>query len=208
MGIAALVAVIIISTFQSVTFYQIFNAMVIWIQHDVSPTILGLRMPVPWYQSINAVGTMAAVPALIWIWQRQAARGREPDEVAKIGSGAWMSAASNVLLVWAIYVSQGHAIDPIWPTLSVVGAGIAWLYQWPILFSLVSRAAPPGLKATMMGINYLSLFASGLLVGWIGGFYENMSPTAFWTLNAAISAAGGLLMMLFGRTLSQTLRPT
>jgi POT family proton-dependent oligopeptide transporter len=85
--------------------------------------------------------------------------------------------------------------------------GVGWLYQWPILFALVSQAAPANLKATLMGITYLSLFVSAILVGWIGGFYERMSPAAFWGLHAAIAAAGGLFVWLLGGRLARALQP-
>ena len=59
----------------------------------------------------------------------------------------------------------------------------------------------------MMGIAFMSLFVANNLIGWIGGFYERMSPIEFWAMHAAIGAIGGILVMLFGRRLSQTLQP-
>ncbi|HKN09022.1 MAG TPA: hypothetical protein VJ376_06025, partial [Pseudomonadota bacterium] len=171
----------------------------------VAPSVWGFRMPVPWYESINAVGSMFGVPLLFWIWRIQTSRRGEPDELAKIGTGAWLAAASQLLLVAAVFISRGPLINPIWPFLSVVVLGVAWLYQWPILFALVSRAAPARLEGTMMGIAYLSLFVSALLVGWLGGLYEKMSPAAFWAMHAAISAAGGVLVLLFGRRIARLL---
>jgi hypothetical protein len=35
--------------------------------------------------------------------------------------------------------------------------------------------------------------------------YEKMRPVEFWTLHAAIAAAGGLLVLVFGRGLSRAL---
>ena len=52
----------------------------------------------------------------------------------------------------------------------------------------------------------MSLFVSNNVIGWIGGFYERMTPAAFWALHAAIAAAGGLLVLLFGRSLGRALR--
>jgi POT family proton-dependent oligopeptide transporter len=207
-AVSALITVIAITTFQSVALYQIFNAMVIWIQQYVSLNVDGFHIPVPWYQSLNAVGGILVVPLLYWIWRLQARRGHEPDDLAKIGTGAWITAASYVILLAPIALSQGAKISPVWPALSILGSGIAWVYQWPILFALVSRAAPTKLKGTMMGVAYLSLFASAILVGWIGGFYEKMSPAQFWAMHAAIAATGGLLILLFGRQLGRVLQAT
>jgi POT family proton-dependent oligopeptide transporter len=58
----------------------------------------------------------------------------------------------------------------------------------------------------MMGVVFVSLFVASILMGWIGGFYERMNPVGFWAAHAAIGAAGGLLVMIFGRRLGQVLQ--
>ena len=145
------------------------------------------------------------MPLLFWIWRHQASRRREPNELSKIGIGAWIAAASNLILVAAIFVSGDAPVHPIWPFLYSAGLGISFLYYWPTLLALVSRAAPAKVNATLMGLAFMSLFISNNLIGWIGGFYEKMRPVEFWAMHAAIAAGGGLLVVLFGRRLSRTL---
>jgi POT family proton-dependent oligopeptide transporter len=203
----ALFAVIIITVFQSISYYQLFNVNPIWIQQHVTADIGGFRLPVPWYQSINAVFSIVGVPLVFWIWRRQALRRREPHDLAKIGTGAWIAAASNLILVAAIFVSGSAPVHPIWPFLYSALLGISFLYYWPTLLALVSRAAPAKVNATLMGLAFMSLFLSNTLIGWIGGFYEKMSPAEFWAMHAAIAAGGGLLVVLFGRRLSRALEP-
>jgi POT family proton-dependent oligopeptide transporter len=205
--IYALVAVMIITIFQSTAYYQLFNVNPIWIQQHVALDVGSFRIPIPWYQSINSLSSVVAVPLLFWIWRHQTLRGREPDDLAKIGIGAWINAASNLILVAAILGSGGATIHPIWPFLYSIGLGIAFLYYWPTLLALVSRAAPAKMNATLMGFAFMSLFISNTLIGWIGGFYEKMRPAEFWAMHAAISAASGLLVALFGRRLSRALQP-
>jgi POT family proton-dependent oligopeptide transporter len=135
----------------------------------------------------------------------QSSRRGEPGELAKIGVGAWLAAGSHLILVAAILLSPGELIHPIWPALCAVGMGVGFLYYWPTLLALVSRAAPARINATMMGIAFISLFISNNLIGWIGSFYEKMSPAQFWLLHAAIAAAGGVAIMLFGRALGRAL---
>ncbi len=202
----ALIAVMIITIFQSAAYYQIFNVNPIWIQQHVALDVGSFRIPVPWYQSINSVFSILGVPLVFWLWRHQALRRREPDELAKIGKGAWITAASNLILVAAIFASGGAPVNPIWPLLYSALLGISFLYYWPTLLALVSRAAPARVNATMMGLAFMSLFISNNLIGWIGGFYERMSPAQFWTMHAAIAAGGGLLVALFGRRLGRVLR--
>jgi len=203
----ALIAVMIITIFQSTAFYQVFNVNPIWIQQHVALDLGRFRIPVPWYQSINSVFSILGVPLVFWIWRRQALRRREPDELAKIGTGAWIAAASNLVLVAAIFGSGGAPVHPICPFLYSAGLGISFLYYWPTLLALVSRAAPAKVNATLMGLAFMSLFISNNLIGWIGGFYEKMRPVEFWAMHAAIAAGGGLLVVLFGRRLGRVLQP-
>ncbi len=203
----ALIAVMIITIFQSTAFYQVFNVNPIWIQQHVALDLGGFRIPVPWFQSINSIFSILCVPVVFWIWRQQALRRREPNELAKIGAGAWIAAASNLILVAAIFASGGALVYPIWPFLYSAGLGISFLYYWPTLLALVSRAAPAKVNATLMGLAFMSLFISNNLIGWIGGFYEKMTPVQFWTMHAAIAASGGLLVVLFGRPLGRALHP-
>jgi len=205
--VCALIAVMIITIFQSTAFYQVFNVNPIWIQQHVALDVGRFLIPVPWYQSINSIFSILGVPLVFWIWRHQALRRREPDELAKIGTGAWIAAASNLILVAAIFASGGAPVHPIWPFLYSAGLGISFLYYWPTLLALVSRAAPAKVNATLMGLTFMSLFISNNLIGWIGGFYEKMTPAAFWAMHAAIAAGGGLLVGLFGRRLGRVLQP-
>jgi POT family proton-dependent oligopeptide transporter len=204
----ALIIVMIITIFQSTAFYQVFNVNPIWIQQHVALDLGRFRIPVPWFQSINSIFSIVGVPLVLWIWRGQAQRRREPNELAKIGIGAWIAAASNLILVAAIFAYGGAPVHPIWPFLYSAGLGISFLYYWPTLLALVSRAAPAKVNATLMGLAFMSLFVSNNLIGWIGGFYEKMSPAEFWTMHAAIAAGGGFLVLLFGRHLSRTLHST
>ncbi len=203
--VVALIAVMIITIFQSTAFYQVFNVNPIWIQQHVGLDVGRFRIPVPWFQSINSVFSILGVPLVFWIWRRQALRRREPNDLAKIGTGAWIAAASNLILVAAIFAAGDARVHPICPFLYSAGLGISFLYYWPTLLALVSRAAPAKVNATLMGLAFMSLFVSNNLIGWIGRFYEKMSPAEFWAMHAAIAACGGLLVVLFGRRLGRLL---
>ena len=201
----ALIAVLAITIFQSITVNQIFNVMPIWIQEHVALEVGGFRVPIPWYQSLYSVASILSVPLLFWLWRRQSLRGGEPDELAKIGTGAWIAVVSNLVLVAASLASGGARMHPLWAILYIAGSGLSFLYYWPTLLALVSRAAPARANATLMGLAFMSLFIANILIGWIGSYYERMRPADFWALHAAIAAAGGLLVLVFGRRLSRAL---
>jgi POT family proton-dependent oligopeptide transporter len=203
--IAALGAVMLITIFQSVAYYQVANAAPVWIQQHVNLSVGGTSIPVPWYQSIDPLFSILGVPLLFGIWRYQAARRGEPGDLGKIGTGAWLAAASNLVLVVAIVAADGAPVHPVWPLLYCAGLGIAFIYYWPTLLALVSRTAPAPVNATLMGIAFLTLFVANNLIGWLGRYYERMTPVSFWSMHAAIAATGGLLVMLFGRRLARLL---
>ena len=205
--VQALVAVMAITIFQSAASYQVYNVMPIWTEQHVALEVGGFRIPAPWYQSAWALFSIVAVPPVLWWWRRQAIRDREPDDLGKIGTGAWITAASNLVLVAAILSSGEGPILPIWPLLYVAGLGVSFIYYWPTLLALVSRAAPPAVNATLMGVAMMTLFVSNTFVGWIGSWYERTGPAEFWALHAAIAAGGGLLVAVFRRRVSAVLKP-
>lgn len=203
--ILVLIGVMLITIFQSISYYQVANVFQVWVQQNVDLNVGSLSIPVAWYQSIDPLVSILAVPLLFAIWQMQASRRGEPGDLGKIGIGAWLASASNLILVVAIVSSGGELINPLWPALYCAGLGVAFLYYWPTLLALVSRAAPASVNATMMGIAFLTLFLSNNIIGWLGRFYEQMSPVSFWVMHAAIAAAGGVLILLFGGRLSRAL---
>jgi POT family proton-dependent oligopeptide transporter len=199
--VLALVAVMALTIFQSIAYYQNGGIALVWIDAHVDLGLFGWSFPVAWFNSIDPFVSIIAVPPLVALWRRQAARGREPDEIGKIAIGAFMAAFANLLLV--IGALAFGRVPAIFPVVYDVILGVAFLYYWPTLLALVSRTAPPALKSTLMGTAFLSLFVSNTTVGWLGGLYEHMTPAAFWSMHAAIATAGGVLALLVNRPLAR-----
>ena len=56
-----------------------------------------------------------------------------------------------------------------------------------------------------MGTAFLSLFFGTVIMGWIGSFYDQMSPAAFWLLDAAIGIVGGVAVLAIARPVMRAL---
>jgi proton-dependent oligopeptide transporter, POT family len=203
--IAALIAVMFITMFQSIAYYQLANTFPVWVQEHVDLSLGAFSIPVPWYQSVDPLFSIVGVPILFGLWGWQARRRGEPGDLGKIGIGALIAAGANLVLVVAILLTGGDGIHPLWPFLYCGLLGIAFLYYWPTLLALVSRAAPASVNATMMGVCFLTLFVGNNVIGWLGGYYEPLGPLAFWLLHAGIGAAGALLVLLFKGPLQRAL---
>jgi POT family proton-dependent oligopeptide transporter len=201
--IAALVAAMGITIFQSIAYSQNTNLALVWIDRSVNLDVLGYHVPAAWFNSIDPFVSIISVPLLFALWRRQAARGAEPGEIGKIGTGAWLSCAANLVLVAAC--TMGDRVPIIVPVLYDVLLGVGFLYYWPTLLALVSRTAPRHLRATLMGTVFLTSFIADIIVGWLGAYFEKMTPMEFWALHAAIGAAGGVLAMVSTRPLERIL---
>jgi proton-dependent oligopeptide transporter, POT family len=57
----------------------------------------------------------------------------------------------------------------------------------------------------MGGVCYLALFAGSVTSGWLGSFYEVMTPRGFWLMHAAVVAAGAMLIVLLRSPLTRAL---
>ncbi|MGA9333594.1 MAG: peptide MFS transporter, partial [Rudaea sp.] len=147
--VGALAVVSAITIFQSIGYYQNTNLALVWIDRSVDLDFLGFHVPVAWFTSIDPLASIVGVPLLLALWRYQAARGGEPDDLGKIGTGAWLTAIANLLLVAACMV--GTRTNVLIPIVYDILLGIGFLYYWPPLLALVSRTAPVRVKATLMG---------------------------------------------------------
>ena len=201
--VAALVFIMFITIFQSIAYYQNSNIALVWINDHAALDFFGFAVPVAWFNSIDPFVSIAIVPVLFGLWRWQQSHGGEPGELGKIATGAWICATGNLLLVIASLMPG--RVHVLFPVMYDFLQGVAFIYYWPTLLALVSRAAPRRLESTLLGAAFLSLFVANTTIGRLGGYYEKLGPTSFWVLHTAIAATGGLLALVFGPRLSRVL---
>ena len=206
--IATICAVLAIVVLPATSYFQSFNTASVWTQDHVDLDAGGFVIPVPWFNSVDPAASILCVPLVFALWRRQASTraGVEPSDLEKIGMGAWLVASANLILVAAVLAFGNDGLSPIWPFLYFAMMGFSFLFYWPVTLALVSRTAPAPVNATMMGVAFLTLFAASNIMGRLGGLYESLSPAAFWGLHAAIAAAGGVAVLMFGGALARGLR--
>jgi POT family proton-dependent oligopeptide transporter len=203
-----LIAVIVLTILPNIAYPMIWNIGIVWTDGHVSLGTPFGTVPASWFNSVDAFASIVAVPPLVWLWQWQAKRGREPGDVAKIGIGSALTGLSAAILaIGCLLPGPDGRVAVYWPLVGFTGMGVAFLYYWPVLLALISQAAPAKMNATLMGGAFLSLFLGSLAMGWVGSFYEQMSPAAFWAMDAAIGLGGGAIVLLVGRPLARALEP-
>jgi POT family proton-dependent oligopeptide transporter len=187
----ALIAVIALTIPAEITYPMIWGIGSVWIASYVN---LG-PVPAPWFGSADSLGSILVAAPLVALWAAQARKGREPGSVGKIAIGTALTGLGALILAAGSATSTGPGtVHILWAIAGYFTMGLAWMYYWPTTLALVSRVAPPKVAATLVGGAFVSPFIAHTLAGVIGTRFDNMSPAAFWTMDAAIGFAGALLL--------------
>ena len=179
---------------------QIWNTYNIWVRDHLQLKIAGWTMPIPWLQSLDGLAPFILLPPMLALWRWQANRKAEPEEFTKIAIGCLIFGSATMFLAGGQYVLDGSGRTPLVVAIAFhFVSNLGWLFTVPTLNSLFSRLAPRSFNATMLGVNALTTTIGSFISGRIGGFYEHMTPVAFWSLHAALVAGGGVSVWLVGR---------
>jgi proton-dependent oligopeptide transporter, POT family len=206
--IAVLVALLPVLAVLQIGSNQVANAYVIWGEADLQLTVFGARIPVTWLQSLDAVGSSSGIILSLLFWRWWATRRIEPSEITKIAWGGLMVALSPIILVGAsLAAASGHRANLGWAVLFEMVLNLGWANVGPVALSLYARAAPKSAGSTIIGVFYLHIFLSNMLVGWLGGLLEKMSAANFWLLHVALAAPAALIMIALGRPLQRLFAP-
>jgi POT family proton-dependent oligopeptide transporter len=185
---------------------QIFNVYLVWGDRQFDLTFMGTRLPTSWLITLDAATsvTFLAGVALFYNWYGK--RFREPDEVIKLVIGSAFSVAGQLCLVMAASTTApGEKIGLFWPVMFHLLNSIGFAHMLPVSLALFAKLAPKALNATVIGLYYLAFFAANALVGWVGGWFEQMPTTSFWLMHAGFAAIAGAVFLLFKLFLAKRL---
>ncbi|MBE2291521.1 MAG: peptide MFS transporter [Xanthomonadaceae bacterium] len=199
--IVALVLVSLLAVLPAAAYNQEMIAGMLFIEASVDRSFLGWMLPTSGFNALDGLFCIVFVPPLVALWRRQAQRGREPGELGKIAIGYLITALASVAMVWpAARAEAGQTVGVVWPVLLFALNALGFLYYWPTLLALFSRAAPAAVNSTLMGVLFFSTFLGNVASGFFGGGWETMGHAHFFWLHAALSLGPFVLTLL-------TLRP-
>jgi POT family proton-dependent oligopeptide transporter len=195
--VLALLLLIPIATLFWIAQAQIWNTYNVWVRDHVELRVGSFTVPVPWLQALDGLCPLVSLPAILWFWRWRARRGAESDEYTRMSLGMLIFGASVGLLVAAEWITDAQGKTPLLlPVVFHVASNIGWLYFAPSVNSLFAGAAPAAVRGTMIGMYTLSMFFGSVISGRMGGLYETVRPSVFWSLHAGVVIAGGLLLLL------------
>ena len=187
---------------------EIFNAYLLWAPEHIDLVFFGRNMPTSWLITVDAVLSVSMLVGVLGFWRLWARRFTEPDEIAKVVIGEFISVLGLLMLAAAAYLSAGgHKAGVGWALAFHVINSIGFANVFPVGLALYARASPKALAATMLGFYYVHLFLANNLVGWLGGLLEKMPGTQFWLLHAGLIAGAGVLLLLARQLFGHVLAP-
>ena len=188
--VAALIFLSVLAIFPSIAYYQETNAGLLMIEESVSRSLFDWTVPASAFNALDGFFCIVLVPPLVRLWRNQAQRGREPGDLGKIAIGFLATAIANLaLLIPAGWIDADPTakVSMLWPVLLYGLNALGFLYYWPTMLALFSRAAPAAVNATMMGVLFFSLFFANVLIGTFGGWWEVISHVRFFAFHAALA---------------------
>jgi POT family proton-dependent oligopeptide transporter len=155
------------------------------------------EMPSTWYQSVNPAFIFLLTLVINPLWAWLARRGKDPSSAVKMAIGCFLLGISFLVMIGA-----GHVVD------SGQKASFGWLvgcsflltlgeiYLSPVGLSLVTKISPVRIVSMMMGMWFLSSFFGNYMSGYIATWQHRMTNGQFFLLDAGISLATGVLMIV------------
>ena len=168
------------------------------------PGLINWQIPVTWFQAFNPFLIFTLTPLLLAVWARQAKKGSEPNSILKIVNGCACLTASYMLIAYAAWHGGAGQISWLWLFLYFALITIGEIQLSPITLSLFSKVSPVRTASLMMGVAFLPNFlGGGLLQGYLGTYWEEMTHPLFFLMMAAIGAGSGIIIW----SLDKPLRP-
>ncbi len=152
------------------------------------------EIPVTWFQAFNPLMIILFTPMLVEWWARRAATGAEPSTLRKLSIGCLGLAASYLILAFAASGTQQGRASWLWLFVYFVVITLSELHFSPITLSFVSRIAPAGSRAVLMGFWFTSMFVGNLLAGWIGGYWSKLTSAQFFLMVSTLGLIAAVIV--------------
>jgi POT family proton-dependent oligopeptide transporter len=205
--LALLVVLLPVMTASIVGNQEIFNAYLVWAEKSADLRLFGQPILTEWLISVDSIVSVVTLVLMVAFWRVWKTRFPEPDELGKMAIGSAFGAVGVACLAFGTMLAgPGQKVGFGWLLAFHLLNDIGFANVLPVGLALFARAAPQAIAGSVVGLYYLHLSAGNYLVGWLGGFLEQMPAAQFWMLHAALVGGAAvvfvLIKMLFGRLLS------
>ncbi len=144
----------------------------LFIERNLNRQLFGITFPPGFFYALDPVFMLIMGPILAGFWMRLAKRGKEPFVTTKFAIALALLALGFLVFAWAAQSAIAHQgkASMLFVVLAYFLFPIAELSIMPISLSLVTKMAPQGLSALMVGIWLLANAASTYFTGIISKY--------------------------------------
>jgi POT family proton-dependent oligopeptide transporter len=168
----------------------------IMVRDSVERQVLGVEVPVTWFQSLNPFFIFLFAPLFVAVWGALESRNCSVHATYKYAFGLFLMSLSFLLLLGAQREVDHTGSCSAWWLVAVFAVQtIGELAISPVSKALVSRHAPERIAAPMMGAEFACYAAGAWFAGLFGAFaVSGQSSQVFWIL--AISSTTAAIVCL------------
>lgn len=180
--ITALIIIFAIVVFFWMSFHQNGFALTLFAQRS---TVLIDWLKPETYATFNPLFILLLTPLVVFVFNWLRKRGKEPSSPGKIGIGMFISGLALMIMVIASWTggnADANNMSPNWLISTYFVITIGELFLSPMGLSFVSKVAPARMRGLMMGGWFGATAIGNYLSGFIGGFYNTLSHTMFFTI--------------------------
>ncbi len=149
------------------------------------------KFPAGWFQSLNPLFVITLAPVFAWLWVRLGSRN--PSSTAKFAVGLLFVGLGFLVL---LPVASGHAVSPLWLTLTYLLHTIGELCLSPVGLSAMTKLAPVRVASLMMGVWFLADAVGNYIGGRLASVYEAFPLTALFGLVGASAVVLAIILAL------------
>ena len=179
-------------------FEQAGSSMNLFADRHTDRLIGSFLMPTGWFQSVNSMFLLIFAAVFAGLWQRLAAKGKEPPTALKMVIGLFLVGLGFVaLVIGGSLVDGGAKVSPIFLLLAYLFHTWGELCVSPVGLSYVTKVAPVRFASLLMGVWFLANSAAGLVGGAMAAMTETVrSQAAFFSIPMATAMGASLLLLL------------
>jgi POT family proton-dependent oligopeptide transporter len=171
--VAVMIILFIASSLFWAGFEQVGSSLNLFAQRHTDRHILGLVVPAPWFQSLEAVFIIAFGSAFSALWMALGRRNRDPSTGAKFALGLLLMASAFVVMAMASRLVIGdRQVGMGWLCVSYLLITWGELALSPVGLSAVTKLVPQRFVGQSLGIFFVSLSLGNLLAGRIAAGFD------------------------------------
>ncbi|WP_299489683.1 peptide MFS transporter [uncultured Shewanella sp.] len=178
----AALSLIMMSTVFFLCFLQSGSSMNLFAERITDRSLLGITIPAPMFQSLNAIFIILMAPLFSKLWLKLNEKNKAPSTPIKFSIGLFLVGLGFAALVIGLYLSNNqHQVAMTWLISAYFLHTLGELCISPIGLSMITKLSTPKMAGLMMGLWFLGSaiaeYIAAFLAGNVGQI-DNLSTLA------------------------------